>query len=329
MEIFILRESRDESARKVILWLQRLKIPFLDIVEDDAVDIIDSIEIINDEVKIWFCYNGKRYDLCNFKVIWFRRAHFLFTLPKINQKVGKNPKVIPAIHKHLDEELQTLNSFIYEYLKKSSIVINDPLVYNFNKLIGLINARKAGLRIPDTLIARKKIDVEVFQEDRFSLITKNIQDVISFHDEIEKISWNQSTKLVELKKVPGQFFYSLFQANLKKYFEVRCFVFIEKIFCIAMFAQNNNKSKSDSRLLDKSNLIRIVPYKLPDEIEVSIIRFMNYCNLNTGSIDLVFDGTDFIFLEVNPVGQFDYVSGYGNYHIEKHIANEFKKMVES
>ena len=328
MEVFILRESRDESARKVILWLQRFKVPFLDIVEDDAVDIIDGVEIINDEVKIWFCYNGERYNLGNFKVIWFRRAHFLFTLPKIKQKTRKNPKVIPAIHKHLDEELQTLNSFIYQYLKKSTIVINDPLVYNFNKLIGLINARKAGLKIPDTLITKRKSDVKAVQEDRLSLITKNIQDVISFHDEKEKISWNQSTKLADTDQMPNRFFYSLFQNNIKKQFEIRCFVFMTNIFCIAMFTQKNDKSKSDSRLLDKNNLIRMVPYKLPQKIENSILRFMSYCNLNTGSIDLVFDGEDFVFLEVNPVGQFDYVSGYGNYHIEKSIAEEFKKMID-
>lgn len=329
MEVFILRESRDESARKVILWMRKLNIPCLDIVEDDAVDLIEGIEMDNSKVNIWFSHNGERYNLCAFKVIWFRRAHFMFTLPKLQLKANKNEKVIPSIMKHLDEELLTLNTFIYDYLKKKSFVVNDPLVYNFNKLIGLINARKAGLKIPETLITKTKLEVEEFQKNMGSLITKNIQDVISYHDEMSKISWNQSTKVVDIANMPNHFFYSLFQANLVKQFEIRCFVFMDHIFSIAMFTQKNDKSKSDSRLLDDGNLMRIVPYKLPAEVEKSIHKFMSYSNLFTGSIDLIYDGRDFIFLEVNPVGQFDYVSGYGNYLIEKIIALEFKKIVEA
>jgi glutathione synthase/RimK-type ligase-like ATP-grasp enzyme len=329
MKVLILREQRDESARKVILWLQRLNVHFLDISGDETIDIIDDIEIDNDGVKIWFCHKGERYNLCNFKVLWFRRAHFMFNLPKLNLKDVKNQKVIPVIQKHLDEELLTLNTFIYDHLKNITIVVNDPLVYNFNKLIGLVNARKAGLKIPDTLITKRRSNVVAFQEDRVSLVTKNIQDVFSFHDEIDKISWNQSTKVVDTDQMPNQFFYSLFQNNLRKQYEIRCFVFMNTIFCIAMFTQKSDKSQNDSRLLDERKMMRIVPYKLPSEIESSIRRFMNFCRLNSGSIDLVYDGIDFIFLEVNPVGQFDYVSGYGNYHIEKFIAQEFKKIGES
>jgi D-alanine-D-alanine ligase-like ATP-grasp enzyme len=48
---------------------------------------------------------------------------------------------------------------------------------------------------------------------------------------------------------------------------------------------------------------------------------MQKLKLNTGSIDMIYtNDSKFIFLEVNPVGQFGMVSKPCNYNLEKKIA---------
>jgi hypothetical protein len=48
---------------------------------------------------------------------------------------------------------------------------------------------------------------------------------------------------------------------------------------------------------------------------------MKTLNLNTGSLDILKKKTgEYVFLEVNPVGQYGHPSHYGNYELGKVIA---------
>jgi hypothetical protein len=66
---------------------------------------------------------------------------------------------------------------------------------------------------------------------------------------------------------------------------------------------------------------RCVPFLLPTNVETQIRSFMSTVDLVTGSIDLIY-GTDnvFYFLEVNPIGQFGYLSAVNNAHLEREVA---------
>ena len=51
---------------------------------------------------------------------------------------------------------------------------------------------------------------------------------------------------------------------------------------------------------------------------------MKSVSLDSGSIDMIVDSNDqYCFLEVNPVGQFEWVGTWSNNYIEKHIATFF------
>jgi len=83
----------------------------------------------------------------------------------------------------------------------------------------------------------------------------------------------------------------------------------------------------DFRLYNKENPARRVPFKLEKEIENRLSYFMKIENLNCGSFDLIVDKNGgFVFLEVNPVGQFGMVSYPCNYKLEKRIAEFLKKL---
>ena len=90
---------------------------------------------------------------------------------------------------------------------------------------------------------------------------------------------------------------------------------------MAIFSQNNNKTKVDFRRYDTEFPNRLVRYSLPKNIQNKLILLMSHLKLATGSIDMIVtEDNDFIFLEVNPFGQFGMVSKPNNFNLEKRIA---------
>ncbi len=90
---------------------------------------------------------------------------------------------------------------------------------------------------------------------------------------------------------------------------------------MGIFSQNNSKTKEDFRNYDQNLPNRNVPIKLPLDIEGKLKKLMKKLNLNSGSIDLIYTiDNKYVFLEVNPVGQFGMVSFPCNYNLEKKIA---------
>jgi glutathione synthase/RimK-type ligase-like ATP-grasp enzyme len=91
---------------------------------------------------------------------------------------------------------------------------------------------------------------------------------------------------------------------------------------MAIFSQDDPQTKVDFRKYNTRKPNRVCPYKLPNELGSKINSFMNRSGLETGSLDFVYTSDNkYIFLEVNPVGQFGMVSGPCNYYLEKKIAN--------
>jgi glutathione synthase/RimK-type ligase-like ATP-grasp enzyme len=66
---------------------------------------------------------------------------------------------------------------------------------------------------------------------------------------------------------------------------------------------------------------RCVPYSLPKSVEKSIIEFMTKIQIECGSLDIIYSSQEkYVFLEVNPIGKFQWLSKNCNYDIEKQIA---------
>ena len=90
---------------------------------------------------------------------------------------------------------------------------------------------------------------------------------------------------------------------------------------MAIFSQEDKQTVIDFRNYNDQIPNRYVPYKLPHNIEDKIDKFMHKMNLDTGSIDMIVTpDLKYIFLEVNPVGQYDMVSVPCNYYLHKKIA---------
>jgi glutathione synthase/RimK-type ligase-like ATP-grasp enzyme len=90
---------------------------------------------------------------------------------------------------------------------------------------------------------------------------------------------------------------------------------------MAIFSSADAQTKADFRNYNWKKPNRTVPYELPEVITNKIVELMDSFQMNTGSLDfIVNENNEYIFLEVNPTGQFGMVSFPCNYHLEKIVA---------
>jgi len=291
----------------VIEWLVFLKKEWIRIDAEDVIDINfcgDEIELITITQKV---------NLSNITSYWYRRGflnfknHFLTSIRQFDYV--------------LTEEIDNFINYIHYKLSKTKNINSIHDDEKINKLIVSDIARQLGIDTPDDLIFSDKASLESkIKNSNNKFITKitSGRPISCFND----FSIFNYTKIVELEKIPEAFFPSLVQNHIEKRYELRIFYLDGDFFSMAIFSQSENQTSIDFRNVNKQKINRCVPFKLPNGIEHKLDLLMRELGLNSGSIDMIVTPKyEYIFLEVNPVGQFGMTSYPCNYNLEKEIAN--------
>ncbi len=329
--LIIFSEIADRSASKVTEWLAYYKVPFVRINCDDAgKQPLLSVKFSDAEQRIVLNHQGKQIEIKKHSIVWFRRGRLENIAPQyFNWKKNVPVPLQLQLYRHFHAELKTLYDFFYFQFQEQQI--NTPVHYVYNKLAILSKAKEAGLSVPDTMITTKKTDVRAFIERHNEVITKNIQDIaILDHKQFYTTQGTIAVTQNFYDAMPETFGYSLFQKSIHKKYEVRTFYYNERMYSIANFSQQNANSIVDGRTLEdeEGKINRLSAFELPAIIKTKLIALMQGLGMNTGSIDwIITPENNFVFLEVNPVGQFDYVSVHGNFFIEQEIALDFKRRI--
>jgi ATP-GRASP peptide maturase of grasp-with-spasm system len=281
--------------------------------------------INKDNASVRLKVDGAEVDPSDIKVVWFRRWAYAASasVPRLfaEQSYRSDSNVFFASN-HLFKELQGVTKFLLSILS-SSKWLGDPKNAAPNKLSVLKMAREAGLDVPDTLVTADVNELNRFIEKHGTVITKPITDMLlcSFDDR----EFGTYTSVIDEEFVTQHrrhvAFPSLYQEKLEKKYEIRTFYLDGECSSMAMFTQQKAATQSDFRKYCYEDPNREVPYQLPASVEAAIRKLMENLHLDTGSIDIVRtpDGR-FVFLEVNPVGQFGMVSVPCNYHLERKVA---------
>lgn len=307
--ILILSTLNDYPTELVQQELQAINVNFYRINDDDVIEIIKLQLTPKFDVQL-ICYdsfkNKKVINLNEVRSFWYRRGYFNF-------------KIKPDIYldKNLLDYKINFNSTIHQLFERYLSRINHINKYSdifINKLIVLYEAEKCGLKTPSTQIVNKKNDID----NKSKKITKDF--VYPFF----KINGTPiSTIIQEIPNNLNEFSDSLIQDKIEKKYEIRTFFIKNELFSMAIFSQENNKTKLDFRNYDYENPNRMVRYNLPKQLEFKIKKLMNKINLNSASIDILVDkNNNYYFLEANPVGQWHFVSENCYYKLENILANK-------
>ena len=305
--ILLLGKDNDTNINRVIDWLNYYNCHFIRL--DFSNEMFQNIEVRFENKKLNFILktiNGEILDFNEISYILFRGGRFNFNIDIELEDYN-------SVLNFLKLDYETLISFFYDKLQKKTLgyINKNPL----NKLIQLEMASLVGLKIPKTLISNNKKTIKLFFDNNI-VITKAIQENIFIENYNEILL--QYVNNINLNSIKDFFFPSLFQEKIVPFFHVRSFYLDTKCYSIATIKTIKNKS-IDHRIDHSSNVY--TTFSLPKHIEKKIVLFMQKIKLVCGSIDFICDEKgNYYFLEVNPEGQYEWVSGYGNYELDEQIA---------
>lgn len=321
MILIISQPFAEESTNKVIDWLHYFGANWKRI---NGIDLLKNCTL-NSETTF-----SNIVDFDSIGVVWMRRwlSKNCYADLFPNKLDIKEKKFLQQILHYQKQEVFTVSEFIFDSVPKEK-KFNRFSIREINKLTVLKKAKLLGLNIPDTLVTCKKVEFNSFKNTNNKLITKAISNATGVKVE-GKLFKGYTAEVQEIpSEVGDSFFISLFQKNIDKEIEIRSFYLGNKIWSMAIFSQLDETTSIDFRNYNFEKPNRTVPFKLSYEIETKLIELANFFDLNCASFDLIKSKNgDFIFLEVNPGGQFGMTSYPCNYKLEKEIAIELIKKDE-
>jgi ATP-GRASP peptide maturase of grasp-with-spasm system len=311
----------ESSSEEVIDWISHLGGNYRRINGNDLKESDYYFLINNNDSKFSIANNLLNID--NVNVIWYRRWN-----DDVDRLLPtkKNLSLINTINTHRKGEHRHLSTFFFSILKNKKW-INTPDDERITKNEMLLKAKLVGLEIPNTILTTSKKDAMSFKNKFNKIIIKSISNTTLYM--VQKKFFGNYTCLVsddDVVNFPSNFYPTLFQEYLEKEYELRIFYCFGKLYSMAIFSQNDKQTEIDFRQYNYDKPNRNVPYKLPKLISQKIVKLMNYFGCKTGSIDMVKtkDGR-YVFLEINPVGQFGMTSKPCHYYIEKVLAIQLIK----
>lgn len=323
--ILIYSESTDSSTNEVIQYLKFIS--------------HHKVIRINENTNVSYFFQNKvnnnlhidvegypTFSFSNILSIWFRRTHIYFNNKQIFEVINSSYDKLfsRSINRFLFDENKIYEKTILFNLMKIKRKLGNPLCEELNKIITLELAKKVGLFIPSTYIINCKSNLlNIFRSNPDKeFITKPLSNVI--------ISDNQDffienyTKVLSLKDISpksSKFFSSLLQERIKKKFEIRTIFIFGKLYSMAIFSQKHIETSVDFRNYDSNYINNTAYFKLPGYIEKRIIKLFKLINLNFGAVDLIYSNENkYVFLEINPVGQYDMVAVPCNISLNHEIA---------
>jgi hypothetical protein len=223
-------------------------------------------------------------------------------------------------------ELREINDFIhYLYKKKNIIFYGENYTADCSKEEYLTYAEQCGLMIPPYLYTNKKSELEEFIDVHKGVITKSIKSQVKFsYKNTPDMIFGCYTKKItqeDIDQIPEAFFPSFFQKLILKDYELKIFYINEKFYPGLLYSH-----KTEVLDIRADTSITPLPVKLNPALEEKLRRLVNRLKLRICTIDVIHGLDDnYYFLEINPSGQFGYISDGCNYNLEKIVADEFIK----
>lgn len=309
--ILILSETGDVTTYHVMRWLEWYGKEVMLVTDKHR---ISNIRIGNRHTSL--CVEGKLLDFSKIRAYWYRRGNF--AIP--GHKGGEH--LPPVIRDNMANEAQTVMELLHSRLR------NVPHLGRYeerkvNRLKVMDTAAQLGLEVPVYGVFNSREQVADFMATHGRVVTKPLSDGLILEE--DRICYANYTSLFEpedIATLTDTFMPGLFAAYVPKKYELRIFYLDGVCYTMAVMSQQDVQTQTDMRHYNYTKPNRNVPYQLPAAVSARIHALMQALELKTGSIDMIVTpGDKFIFLEVNPVGQFGNVSSSCHYHLEQKVAD--------
>lgn len=245
--------------------------------------------------------------------IWFRRLRT--PSPPANMAKG--------VHEYCINEARA--ALVGSLLGVRSRVMSHPHVIwrAEHKVEQLRLASKIGLKIPRTTVTNDPEEVKLaYNRSGGRLVVKPVRrGYVCLDQDDERAVYTSLVEEEHLERVASaQMAPAIYQHLVDKSCDVRATFVDGDLFVAEIDSQRDVDAKLDWRRTSDPDLPHR-PATLPDRLETSIQRLMASLDLRFGAIDFVLtpDG-DYLFLEVNPNGQWLWLDDQLNFGISGKIA---------
>ena len=329
--VLIFSDENDFSTNDVLDWLIHWRIPFVRVNEQNCINI-GCVNLDNNgfeySLEIQSPYRKHiSFEKNNLSFYWYRRGafHLLSRMPS-----RENPEIMQitdALYQYSLKENMKIIQFFHHYLADvphiGSFLDNEKV----NKLTSLYFAQQVGINIPATYIIQDKYNLNRIIKSGKKYILKGIdRNGFWIKDNFSIGNFACLLSKKKIKDISDKFNYSLVQEYIDKKADIRVFYINGQIHATAIISQNDKQTKVDFRNYNKEKPNRIVPFNMPECEKVKLEKLMKIMEYESGSIDYALDkDNNLLFLEINPVGQYGFISEKCNLHLDKVIAKEICK----
>jgi hypothetical protein len=246
--------------------------------------------------------DGRRIDLAEVGAVWHRRAR------------ARRPDEIgdPRMRSFANRESDALLMQLWRELAAPFLPAPLPVIRAAqDKLPQLTLACSLGFEVPPTLVTSEPAELLAFHREHDGrIITKLLSHASldesgltnDFQRFTEPVTWSDVGAYQTVRLCPV-----LAQAYVAKRVELRITVVGDRVFPAEIDSQASQHSRHDWRKYDHGR----APYRvhdLPAEIAARCVAITRTLGLRYGAIDMIVrpDGR-YVFLEINPAGEFHWV----------------------
>jgi hypothetical protein len=264
--------------------------------------------------------NGQLVDCDNIKAVWYRKPD----LPRLPSNLEKSTKEYAY-----NECRQGLSGFYNSLSDCFWISPIQNIMRAGNKPFQLSTAAKLDFSIPDTIVTNDpERAYQFYKNHNSSVVYKTLSDGLfsSREGPWENARVNGYIYTTPLSPQGKEDFKDvtncpcLFQEYVPKKFELRITIVGNKVFAAEIYSQDNPASRHDWRQGD-INKVQHKIHELPTEISQKCLLLVETLGLKFGAVDMIYTPDNrYVFLEINPNGQYGWVENATGLNISETIA---------
>ena len=316
--LLVVTNKSDLACDYLILRLKERGIPFVRLNTEDYGQVFQvSMALMGDDVsyEIEFA-DGRLMTDSDIGAVYFRQP----VTPDVSADVFESDRVF--VRREAKELLRSLWRLI-----DSGKWLNHPknLWLASNKVEQLTVAQRLGFNIPATCVSASEPTVRRFIETcEGRVICKAVKHGFLRQGRVVQVATTQRIEpefldtLCDYAPVP-----MIFQEEVAKAFDVRVTVVGGRIFATAIHSQEHPETAVDWRLWDVHDFdLRHEAIRLPSRLDELCWQITRHYDLRYAAIDLIkTDRGNYVFLELNPNGQWAWIEQKAGYPIRDALIN--------
>ncbi len=279
-----------------------------------------QFEFHDDDFHFWA--HGRLVRRSEIRTVWYRKGRHWLQPPDRDISIPGRALLSTGLRTAIGSEYRKAEEYLHFLLAGSARVLGRSDAHLINKLKVNSLARQVGFATPESLVTTSGTSISARLDSGRSYVTKPLSEGLWVWDfDVSREAYFSYTERIPLnlaldERVPM----SLVQSEISKSFELRVFNLDGALFATAILSQEDAQTAVDFRKYNLERPNRTVPYDLPANVASKLLQVFELTGLNTGSADLIVDQNDeYVFLEINPAGQYGGVAKACNFPINEAI----------